>query len=166
MNGARDAFLAGARLPRDERGSGMGRDAPDQPEQLLHDGAAPDHSTQLEAMGGFVFRGEEGSATLNALTDGTEELLQPLEIERLPDVIQRAELHRFNCGIHGRVSGHQNHLALGMCLAQRAQHVEASDFWHAQIDDGSVDGLMCVLLESLPCAGVRPHVKLHRTGEP
>ena len=133
MNRARDAFLARAGLSGDERGAGVGRNAPDQSEQLLHDGAPADHPAQLEPMCGLVFGGEQRSAPLGVFARLGEQLSKSIDIERLRKVVERAEFDRVDRAVDRCVCSHQNHAALRLDLANRAKDVEAAEFRHLEI---------------------------------
>ena len=67
-----------------------------------------------------------------------EQVREPLEIERLGQVVDGAELDRFDRAVDRGVATHQNDLAVGIGLAYRAQHLDAADVGQAQIDDGDI----------------------------
>ena len=121
MQRARDELLAGPGLAGDERGAHVRRQPPDHPEQLLHHRAAADHPAELEAAGDVALDGEQVAAPLEVVAHAGEQLLEPREVERLAQVIRRAELDRLDRGVDRRVAGHQHGLAARIDLANRAR---------------------------------------------
>ena len=149
-----DAGLAG-----DERGAGVRRDAPGEPEQLLHHGAPPDHPAQLEPVRGRVLGGEQLGAAHAVLALAGEQLAQAGEVQRLGQVVERAELDRFDGAVDRRVRGHQDDAALRLRLPDRAQDVEPAELRHLQIDEGDVrrarDGIIASASRALVCDTTR-----------
>ena len=108
---ARDQFLARPGLAGDERRADVRRQPADRIEQLLHRRAAADHPLEFEAARELAVDGQEQPPALDAALDRREQLAQPLEVERLAQIVERAELDRFDRGIDRAVRRHENYLA-------------------------------------------------------
>jgi hypothetical protein len=65
-------------------------------------------------------------------------LLEPREIERLAQIIGRAQLDRLDGRFDRRVAGHQDGLAMRIDLANGPEHVEAAQIGHPQVDHHEV----------------------------
>jgi len=68
----------------------------------------------------------------------TAEPAQAPEVDRLLQVIARAELDGRDRRVDRRVAGQQDDVAVGVRLADRLQHVESAELRHLQVDDGHV----------------------------
>ena len=135
---ARDELLAGAGLAGDERRAHVRREPANHAEEILHERAAPDHPAELEPLGDVPLDLQQAPAPLDVVADGRQEQLEPAEVERLAQIVHRAELDRFDRGVDRGVAGHQHRLALRIDLANRADDVEAADVRHAQVDHRDV----------------------------
>ena len=134
MQRARDQLLAGAGLAGDQRGAHVRRQPADQREQILHQRPAADHAAELQPLGQVALHRQHAAPALDLVAHGREHLLQPREVERLAQVVHRAELDRLDRGVDRGVAGHQHRLAVRVRVADRPQHLEAADVRHAQID--------------------------------
>ena len=81
---------------------------------------------------------EQAASALEIVAHAGEQLLEALEVDRLAQVVGRSELDRFDGGLDRRVAGHQDRLAARIDLANGAQHVEAADVRHPQVDHHDV----------------------------
>ena len=109
---ARDELLARAGFAGDERRAHVRRQPADRVEQLLHRRALrpimPWNSNRLRDL---AVDGQQQTAPLDAALHRRQQLAEALEVERLGQVVERAELDRFDRGVDRGVRGHQNHLA-------------------------------------------------------
>ncbi len=116
----------------------MRRQAPDHPEQLLHQRAAADHPAELQAARHVALDRQQAAAALEIVADAGQQLLEAREVERLAQIVGGAELDRLDRGLDRRVAGHQDRLAARIDVADGAQHVEAADVRHPQIDHDQI----------------------------
>ena len=93
---ARGELLAGAGLAADQHDLGVRRQPLDQAEDLLHHRAAPEHAAELELPRHLALERDDLRAPLELRADVVEHLLQPVEVERLGQVLARAELDRLD----------------------------------------------------------------------
>ena len=77
-------------------------------------------------------------AALDFFRHAGQQLLEPCEVDRLAQIVHRAELDGIDGGVDRRVAGHQHGLAARIDVANGAQHVEPADVGHAQIDQDQV----------------------------
>ncbi len=159
VQGARNQLLAGAGLARDEHGAHVRRKAADQPEHLLHRRAAAHHATELEPLRQVAFQGQHLAPLRRFIADGRQQLPQPLQIERLGEVIEGSELDRFDRAVDRRVAGHEDDLALRADVADRTKDVEARDAGHAQIEQHELSRAMTQLLHGVFAVGRRRDVE-------
>ena len=133
---ARRQLLAGAGLAGDERGPHERREAADGAHEVAHRGRAPDHPVDLAGVG-------LGLALLLAPLgdvgpDLGQQLLDASDVERLAQVVHRADLDGFDRGLDARVAGHEDHLAARVGLVDRAEDLQAVHAGHPQIDHHEV----------------------------
>ena len=138
VEGARDQLLARPGLARDQGQPDVRRQPPDHAEQILHPRRAADHAAELEAARELAFDREHALPPLDLVTHAGEQLLEPAEVERLAEVVHRAELDRLDRGVDRGVAGHQHGLTVRVDVADRAQDVEPADVRHPQIDHHEV----------------------------
>ena len=79
--------------------------------------------------------------------------LQAIEVERLGEVLARAELDRLDRAVDRGVGGHQDHFAAGHGRADLAQQIEAVDVGHPQIDHREIGRLAQQRAHRLGAAG-------------
>jgi hypothetical protein len=135
-------------------------------EEFLHDGAAADQPAQLHAMGRLTLRGEQGGATGNLLADPGEQLTQPLQVQRLAQIVERPELDGLNRALHRRMRRHQDHLAVGLRFTDGAQDLEPAELRHTQVHERDVCGLAGELRERRPRARVPDHLEARLRRKP
>jgi hypothetical protein len=135
---ARDQLLAGARLSRDQGRPHMRRQPPDHAEQLLHDRSATNHATELQAPRDVSFHRQQAAPPLRLFPNRRQQLIEPPEVKRLAQVIHRTQLDSFNRGLDCRVTGHQHRLTARIHIADRPDHVEATEIRHSQVDQRDI----------------------------
>ena len=99
---------------------------------------AADHPAELEPPRHVALDRQQAAAPLDVVAHAGEQLLEAREVERLAQIVDRAELDRLDRRIDGGVAGHQHRLAVRIDVADGAQHVEAADVRHPQIDHRDV----------------------------
>ena len=83
-----------------------------------------------------------------AVLDGLVDLeLHLLDLERLLHVVERADLHRLDRGVHGAERGHQDHVGGRVQRLGGAQHVHAVAAAHLQVAQHDVVGAFVQLLD-------------------
>ena len=90
--------------PRDEHDLRVRRQALDEAEDLLHRRAAPEHAAELELLARPGSRARATCARRSSSSRmSSEQLPQPIEVERLGEVLARAELDRLDRAVDGGV---------------------------------------------------------------
>ena len=110
MDRARDHLLAGARLAGDEHGALRLRDELGALNHFLHGAASPDDAVLVEfgaALADQVLALRSQALVFERVADQREQLF---DLERLLQVVQRAELHRLDRAFDRRVRRHHQHL--------------------------------------------------------
>ena len=102
---------------------------------------------------------QQAAAALDLVADAAEQLLEAAEVERLAQVVHRAELDRLDRGVDRRVAGHQDAWQSRSTVADRAQHVEPADVRHPQIDGGKIVMALAELGERLGAVGAQCDVE-------
>ncbi len=138
INRAGDQFLAGAAFAGDERRGVRGGELTDQFENILHRLRPPDDA-QLVVLGFehglvahdllHVARGLEGIR---------DDLLELGDVERLEEIVERPQLHRFDGSLRGAVGGHHDDRHLAVEFAKAAEGFEAVHAAHAHVHDDQV----------------------------
>ena len=141
MERARGELLAGARLAADQHDLGVRRQPLDEAEHLLHHRAAAEHAAEFELARHLALERHDLRAALELRADVLEHLPETIEVERLGEVLPRAELDRLDGAVDGRVGGHQDHFAARHGRADLPQQIEPVDVGHPQIDHRQVGGL-------------------------
>ena len=113
---ARDELLAGAALARHQRGGGVAGETLDEREDLEHLLRARDHALEGDAALQALLEDAGAVLQLALLEDGLQDALETAEVDRLLDVVGRAELDRLDGVLHVRVGAHQDELDLGIAL--------------------------------------------------
>ena len=85
-----------------------------------------------------LFHRQDAAPAIDLLAHAREQLIEPAEVERLAQVVHRAELDGLDRGVDRRVAGHQDGLTMRIDIADRAQDVEAADLRHPQVDHDEV----------------------------
>ena len=138
MQRARNQLLAGSGLAGDERRSNVRGKPTDHAEEILHHRSPADHSAELESFGDVTLEREQTPASLRLLPNRGEELIETCEIQGLAEVIHRPQLDRFHRGLDRGVARHQHRLATRIHVANRANHIQAAEVWHPQIDQREI----------------------------
>ena len=133
-----DQLLARPGLAGDQHRAHVRRKPAQRIEQLLHPRASADHPLALEVHRDVRLDGEEALPPAHAVDDARQEAFQPIEVERLLEIIQRAELHGLDGAVDRRLARHQDHLAFRIRGANRLDHVQAADVGHLEIHEGHV----------------------------
>ena len=138
VDGPRDQLLAGAALALDEDG-GLGRSRqPDELEDLSHPLGLADDAAESEAAGELLFEAAvlfRQAARLRALLDGQEHLFV---LERLGDVVERAEPHRFDRALDGGVGGHDDDDRVRVPPADFGEHLEPGPVRKHEVEENDV----------------------------
>ena len=116
----------------------MRRQAPDRVEELLHGRTPSHHPVEFEAACQLAVGRQEALPSVDTVSNGVEQLPKALEIERFAQIVERAELDGFDARVHRRVSGHQDHLACRIGVADGAEDVEPSHFGHVSIEKRNI----------------------------
>ena len=145
MNGARDQLLAGAGLAGDQHGAlGFG-DELGAADDFLHRAAPADDAVVIEVLVALA----DQVAVFDA---------QPLMVERTPDddqqlvdlegllqIVERAELHRFDRALDGGVRGHHQDLrtlAVRGAADEFPDQVQSAELRHHVVDDQQIEGAL------------------------
>src|SRR5262249_38773256 len=83
VQGRGPEFLAAAGFAGDECRPDVRPEPANQAEQLLHGGAATDHSAEFSVLRDFAVRGEQLAPTLEVIADRTHQPFEAADIERL-----------------------------------------------------------------------------------
>ena len=142
VNGARDELLAGAGLAGDEhRALGIG-DALGPADDLLHRPAAADDAVVVELFVALAAQVAVLGAQPLVIERAADDDQQLVDLERLLQVVERAELHRLDRALDRGVRGHHQDLgplALGRRADVLADQVEAAQLRHDVVDDEEVE---------------------------
>jgi hypothetical protein len=158
--------LARTGLARDEGQAHVRRKAANHPEQILHFRRAADHAAELEPAREIAFHRQDVAPTLDLLTHAREQLIQPAEIERLREVVHRAELHRFDGGVDRCVTGHQHGLAMRVHVANRAEDIQPADLGHPQVHHDQIGPTRLNQRDGFAASRTHRDLKARPFGEP
>ena len=128
-------LLPGAGLSRDERSPDERRQPRDGADEVTHRGASSHHP---QRVGGVSRINGLVSALSDRGVDLAKQLINPPGVERLAQIVHRANLDRFDGGLDARESGHQHHLAAGIRLVDRTKHLQPIQVRHPEIDHDEV----------------------------
>jgi hypothetical protein len=141
---AGDELLAGAALAGDEDGRGAGGDGADDLADRLHLRRAADHAgvgaRVGELLGGRRGRGDRGARTIAGGDRLLDDLVDLIAVERLLEVVERAELDRLDRRVDAAVGRQQDHGQVRLVDRQRLQQADAVEVRHAQVGDHHVEG--------------------------
>jgi hypothetical protein len=138
VNGAGDEFLAGAAFAGDERGGVAGGDLADELEHLLHRAAAADDAEFVILRFEQRLIRDDLFHVARGLECVADEFLDLHRVERLEQIIIRAELHRLDGGLRGAVGGHQDDELLGIGGADAAERFQTVHAAHAHVHQHEV----------------------------
>ena len=147
---ARHQLLPRARLAAHQNDLGVRGEPLNEAEDLLHGGASSHHAAVLDLARHLAFERHEVGPALELLADLGQHLAEPLEVERLGQVLAGAQLDGFDRAVDGGEAGHQDDFAARHLGADLAQEVETVDVGHAEIDHRQI--------------GRSPHQAAHRVG--
>ena len=155
VDAARDEFLARAAFAGDEYGSIARGDLADRLQDFLHRFGAADDAFlvvgRIDERARGLRGGREVAARGEGLVDERDELRL---VERLHDVVVRAELHRLDRGLRGAKGGHQDHHRLRLGAAEHLQRFDTGHAAHAVIEQDYV-GLFALGRDDAGFATVR-----------
>ena len=142
VNGARDELFAGAGLAGyQHRALGFG-DELGLADHVLHRAAAPDDAVMVELFVALVQQVSLVRAQTLMLERPPHDHEQLVDLERFLQVVERAQLHRFDSALDCRVRRHhQNLRTLGFrrCGDELPDEIEACRVRHQVVDDQHVD---------------------------
>ena len=142
VDGARDQLLARAGLAGDEDGAlGLGHQL-GAPDDLLHGPAAPDDAVVVELFVALAAQVAVFGAQPLMLERAPDDDQQLVDLERLLQVVERAELHGLDRALDGRVRRHHEDLrplAFGRRADVLADQIEAAQLRHDVVDDEHVE---------------------------
>ena len=162
---SRHEFLAAAGFAGDEGRSDVRTEAANQAEQLLHRGAAANHSAEFGVLRDFAVRRQQLAAPFEFVVDCPHQPLEATDVERFGEVVDRAELHRFHRAVDGGVAAHQHDLAVGIGRANRRGALRSADLRHPQVDDRHVDVSLLEAIDRLTAARTRDEIEPGAGGE-
>ena len=156
-----DQLLAGAALAQDQHVDVLRGDAADRLAHLLHDGAAAD-----DAVGALLGRQQRGHAhQAGGLEGAVEDLAEPVEVDRLDEVVEGALLHRLDGGLGGAVGGDEDdRAASGRQRLDVVEDVQAGAVGQLQVEHDDVGRLRATSVEpSAAVAAVRTFASSPKT---
>ena len=138
VEAARHELFAGARFADDEHRCACRCDSLDASEDFAHPRRPADHP--LEHRGA---RRQVLVVADLAHVVGVQELLQerdePHRVDRLLQVVARAELQRLDRACHRALAGDQHHRRRRLELAQLPDEIDPARTWQVQVGDDHVD---------------------------
>ena len=166
INRAGDEFLARAAFAGDERGGIRARHLADEFEHLLHWLAAA-HNAEFVIFGlEQRFVGNHLPHVVRGFQRAGDDFLELGDVERLEQIIVRAEFHRLDGRLRRAVRGHQDHEQFGIKLADVAQGFEAGHAAHADVHDDQVGFEFGDQLQSFLAARGRGDLHIGRIKNP
>jgi hypothetical protein len=115
------------------------REPVDHAEHFAHRRRSADHPAHLEPLGQVGVAGHHRVANEVLLPHRSHQRADAREIERLGEVFRGAELDRLHRVFDAGVAAHQGNLRARPRRAHRAQHVEAVDARHVEVEQNEVD---------------------------
>ena len=141
--------LAGAGLAGQQHGGGRARGhARQQRLDLLHRRETADDRVEAVLLPLAAAQRPHFAPQLAGLERLLDEQRHFVEVERLVDVVVRAELHRLDGVLDRREGGHQDDQRLGRLLLDSAQHGQAVAVGQLEVEQHQIDAL-ATLLERL-----------------
>ncbi len=161
VNRAGDELFAGAGLAGDEDGAlGVGHEL-GAADDFFHRAAAPDDPVVTELLVALVDEVPVLRAEPLMIERAADDDQQLVDLERLLQIIERAELHRLDRAFDGRVGGHHQNLrplAFGRRADQLADQLQAAKLRHDVVDDQHVERALGEQALGLPRARRLHHV--------
>ena len=135
MDRLRDQLLARARLAGDEHRRARRRRLLDHLVDLPHLGAVADHRPERAVLAQLPPQRLDLAQRLLPFDDLVEQNLQPLDVDRLGQVVVGAFLHRLDRGLDRALRRQQQRGDVGALRLQRAQQRQPVHARHHQIGD-------------------------------
>ncbi len=135
VNRLRHQFFSCTRLAGDEHGRAGRRGLFDDLVNLSHFRGVADHRAERAVLSQLAPQRLDLAARFLTLNDLVEENLEPLQVDRLGQIVVRAFLHRLDCGLDRSLRGEEQRGDIRALLLQRAQEIEAVHAWHDEIVD-------------------------------
>ena len=139
MEGLGDQLLAGAALAEDEHVALRRRGQADEVEDLLHRRALADDLVEAVALLELLLERAvlaRQAALFEAFADGEQDLFV---LERLGDVVESADAHRFDGALDRGVRRDHDHHLLGIARAQLLQDLHARHAGEHEIEQHEID---------------------------
>jgi hypothetical protein len=133
VQGARDQLLAGAGLAVDQHRGGSDRGLLDEPVDLLHRRAAADEPAHAPDVLDPAPQDRDLVERAGALQRLLDQQSQPLEVDRLGEVVVGALAHRGDRGVDGGLSGEDDDRYPGHLLLERAEQAQAVHVRHHEV---------------------------------
>src|SRR5262245_12765190 len=162
---ARDELFARTRITAHEHSADVRRQPANEAEHLLHGGAAADHAAEFQPLRQVALQSEHLAALHSLLANSREQLTKALQVERLGEVIKRAELHGFNGAVDRPETGHQHDPAFRTDVADRSENVEAGYSRHPHVEQHELRRPMAQLLHRVFAADRRCDVEAFGEGD-
>ena len=139
---ARHELLARAALAGHKRGGGVAGEALDEGEHLEHALRARDDPFERHAALQALFEDPRAVLEVAFLEDRLQHPFEAAEVDRLLDVVGRAELDCLDRVLHGRVRAHEHELDVRVAVLQVAQQLEPAHPGHADVGQDHVNRLL------------------------
>src|SRR5215510_4579333 len=110
MNRLRGELLPGPALAGQEHGRRSGRDAPELVVELLHRGRGAENVAETAELAQLVSQFADLGAQLAGLRYPAQDRLQPLDVDRLHQIVGRAQAQCLDCALDARVAGDHHYL--------------------------------------------------------
>src|SRR5690606_10478825 len=153
VDGARDEFLAGARLPLDQHAGAGGGNLPRHLEDALHGRRTADDVVEAVALVDLAAQVLVLALEFALLEDTADQHAEFLEVHRLHEVVERAELHGLDGRLHRAVPGEHHKLGLGVFIADVLEQLHAVHLGHLEVRQDQVHGLIAEQQEGLLAIG-------------
>ena len=139
VNVARQQFLAGSALAKDQDGCRQLRDLVDEIDDVARDLARPDDKLTLGLVGHLRRQRQHLTVEVLALARIAHQRAQLVVVEILVDVVIGAVLHRLHGGLDVGDRGDHQHFDQAVVLLDDAQHFEAADAGQPHVEEHEVD---------------------------
>ena len=141
MDGLRDQTLASARFAGQQNRAVRAGDGLDHLEDLEHRFASADHVRKLVREAERPLQQHVLLPQLAVLDLLAHFHLEQIDVERLAQVVARAETHRFDGGVGRRERRDHDAEDVLIDLLRGAQHVDAAQIGHLDVRDQQIDRL-------------------------
>ena len=142
MDGLGDELLAGPRLAGDQHRRAGRRRLLDDMVDLPHLAAVADHRPERAVLAQLTAQRLDLAQRLLPLDNLVEQDLQPLDVDRLGQVVVGALLHGLDRRLDGALRGQQQRRDVGALRLKRPQQTQPVHARHDQVgdDDGGTEG--------------------------